>query len=166
MKMLILSDSHGRLDLMRRAIDLHRDADHIVFLGDGIADVRACEKIYDRPIHQVAGNCDIFTALFSELPTEQPLIVEDKRILLTHGHTFHVKGGREKLLSHALCGGYDIVLYGHTHDPAEMYCHSHDTPVYLFNPGSIGCPRHGQPSYGLLQIQSGQILLSHGEVPY
>ncbi len=164
--MLILSDSHGRTDLLEHAIQIHRDADSIVFLGDGIADIRSCERRFDRAIWQVAGNCDAFTSLFSEVPTEQTIHFGDKKILLTHGHTFGVKGGTGNLFAYAALKGYDLVLFGHTHERTESYSDAYDHPIYLFNPGSIGRPRSGEPSYGLLQIHQGQILLSHGEVPY
>ena len=35
-------------------------------------------------------------------------------------------------------------------------------PMWAFNPGSLGEPRGGKPSYGLLQIRNGQMLFSHG----
>ncbi len=151
---------------MQRVIAMHRDADSIVFLGDGIADARACERIFDRPIWQVAGNCDTVTALFSGIPTEQSILFGEKRILLTHGHRFGVKAGQENLAAFAAQNNYDIVLFGHTHERVEQYRSDLGRPLYLFNPGSIGSPRHGEPSFGLLQIQAGQVLLSHGEVPY
>ncbi len=163
--MLILSDSHGRVDLLRRIADMHRDADSIVFLGDGIADIRACERYLDRAIWQVAGNCDVLTSLFSDVPLEQTVFFGGRRILLTHGHRHGVKGGLGNLISYARIKEYDIVLYGHTHEPAERYLGDSTRPLYLFNPGSVSSSRTGAPSYGLLQIQDHQILLSHGEVP-
>ncbi len=150
---------------MRRVMRLHRDADAVVFLGDGIADVRACEKEFDRPIWQVAGNCDVFSSLFSDVPLQQALVYEGKRILLTHGHRFGVKAGRGNLAAYAAREGYDIVLFGHTHEPEEQYVNTASSPVYLFNPGSLGSARGGRPTYGLLQLTADVVLFSHGEVP-
>ncbi len=165
MKILILSDSHGRMDAMRQVMEMHRDADKVVFLGDGISDARACERLFDRPIWQVCGNCDSLSALFAGVPTEQELVLEGRRILLTHGHRFGVKGGLDRLVAYARDVGYDIVLFGHTHEPLEQYIAEDDHPLYLFNPGSVGSPRRGNPSFGLLQTDGENILFSHGELP-
>ncbi len=165
MKILIISDTHGRMDLMRRVMEMHRDADTVVFLGDGIADARVCEKLFDRPIWQVAGNCDSLAALYADLPTEQSLVIEGHRVLLTHGHRFGVKGGTDALAAYAAHAGYDIVLFGHTHERVEEYRSDMTHPLYLFNPGSLGSPRRGEPSYGILQTDENNVLFSHGEVP-
>ncbi len=165
MKILIMSDTHGRYDLMRRAMEMHRDADTVIFLGDGLSDARACERLFDRPIWQVAGDCDSLAALWAGTPTEQGLILGGKRLLLTHGHRHGVKAGLDTLASYAVDNGYDIVLFGHTHERTETYISCLARPVYLFNPGSLGSPRRGEPSYGLLQIEGDNILFSHGELP-
>ncbi len=150
---------------MRRVMRLHHDADRIVFLGDGLADARACELEFDHPIWQVRGNCDGWASLWNGVPTEQELVLEGRRILLTHGHCFGVKGGIGQLAARAAGAGYDIVLFGHTHEPQETYCTIQDRPIYLFNPGSLGSPRSGKSTYGLLQLTENVILFSHGEVP-
>ncbi len=165
MKILIFSDSHGRVDAMRRVMRLHYDADAVVFLGDGIADARACEREFDRPIWQVAGNCDDVSALYAGVPSTQPLTLEGHRILLTHGHRFGVKNGTGALAAYAADAGYEIVLFGHTHEAIEQFCRVGEHAVYLFNPGSLGAPRYGHASYGLLHITPEVVLFSHGEVP-
>ncbi len=166
MKILIMSDSHGNVDAMRRVIKLHRDADRIVFLGDGLADAIACESEFDRPILRVKGNCDgAWTGLYKDVPEAQPVEVMGHRILLTHGHRFGVKGGAGNLASFAASSGYDIALFGHTHEPQESYLHTSEGPIYLFNPGSLTYPNNGAPTYGLLQLSEDVVLFSHGEVP-
>ena len=35
MRLLVLSDSHGRKKLLLEAVELHPEADAVIFLGDG-----------------------------------------------------------------------------------------------------------------------------------
>ena len=35
MRLLVLSDSHGRKNLLLQAVELHPEADAVIFLGDG-----------------------------------------------------------------------------------------------------------------------------------
>ena len=39
MKILVISDLHGREDLLRRVLLLHSDRDGVIFLGDGTRDI-------------------------------------------------------------------------------------------------------------------------------
>ena len=36
--------------------------------------------------------------------------------------------------------------------------------MYLFNPGSLGHPREGVPSFGLLMLDGKNVLFSHGRL--
>ena len=90
--------------------------------------------------------------------------------MMTHGHRLGVKSGIDNAVHHAVKRRADILLYGHTHVAEERYLPEGATigedslskPLWIMNPGSLGAPRNGEPSYGLIQIQNGQILLSHG----
>ena len=59
MKLLVVSDVHGDLDALERAVDAEADTDAVIFLGDGL---REAENLQDmRPelkIYSVRGNCD------------------------------------------------------------------------------------------------------------
>ena len=56
MKLLVVSDVHGDLDALERAVDAEADADAVIFLGDGL---REAEDLQDmRPelkIYSVRG---------------------------------------------------------------------------------------------------------------
>ena len=89
MKYLVLSDSHGNVDNMVRAVELVKPQG-IIHLGDGWRDVEELHQLYPRlPLEQVPGNCDFgrFEAL------ERVLILDDHRVLIAHGHTLGVKTG-------------------------------------------------------------------------
>lgn len=158
MEILILSDSHGRtdrlLEIMKRCEKY--PLDKILFLGDGENDIKAIERKYSIPVLAVAGNCDIM----SEDPYERIVGADGKRILMLHGHTRGVKHGLERLEYRAKELGANIVLYGHTH---EAYSHSFNG-VFYFNPGSVGFPSHGAPSFGRLTIIGDIVSFSHGEL--
>ncbi len=175
MKLLVLSDLHGKTDRAERAISLHRDAEAVLFLGDGTRELsELCARMGILPIC-VRGNCDTFSLFGSganEYPEERMLRFGDFKILMTHGHRQGVKRGTDVAIAYAATRGADILLYGHTH-LAEERCLPEGTEIggtvlersmWVMNPGSLGEPRGGSPSYGLIQIRGGSVLLSHGTV--
>ncbi len=145
MKILVLSDSHGNVGNMIRAVE--RESPRMIFhLGDCWRDG---QRLHDRfpeiPFEQVPGNCDFR----SQEPAERLACLEDKRILLCHGHTYGVKQS-------LLAAGYaaeeqnlDVFLFGHTHRPlVDMR-----GKTLFLNPGSIG--DYARPFYGVLTISNG-----------
>lgn len=80
MRILVLSDSHRDKISLMMAVKLHREADVIVFLGDGEEDFQ-CEKMSSllslKEVHSVRGNCDVY----SSLPSEGRLLAAEKSCL-------------------------------------------------------------------------------------
>lgn len=135
---------------MQKVLQKSLDASMILHAGDHYSDavqLKALLKtILPRPIpvHAVVGNCDFFQ---SE-PAEEIILVAGQKILLTHGHRYHVKNNLERLYYRALEAGVNIVVFGHTHlETIEKYDN-----ILFFNPGSISVPRKSKPSYGILEI--------------
>ena len=168
MKILVFSDSHGRDSGMKRALQIHSDAEGVFFLGDGAREVLALAELErSRFFIGVKGNCDglLFGLLgASELREEEEITLMGHKFLLLHGHTVGVKGGLGGLISHARRRDADLALFGHTHEPLERYLSDGDKPLYLFNPGSISRPNRGAPTYGIITLSDRGILLSHGTV--
>lgn len=165
MTLLVLSDSHGRADRVRAAMALNPDAAAVFFLGDGLRDLPEAERC---PILRVKGNCDVFTLFDTEpAPEERLEFFGGKRLLAMHGHTRSVKSGIMGAATAGLEANADIVLFGHTHNPLEyripegekMFGRELERPLYLFNPGSIGAGE-----FGLITLQGGEVLLSHGRL--
>jgi len=81
-------------------------------------------------------------------------VVEGRRILIVHGHLFGVKSDHEKLAQLLRNGGYNLIIYGHSHMPEII-------PLpqgYLMNPGSLSSPRRGSKrSYGIVEIGKGRL---------
>ena len=162
MKILILSDAHGETRKIERAIALHPDAELVLYLGDGSHG--ACRVFSTLPPTTAAvavhGNCD--GPFSGGLRDEELLDIEGHRILFCHGHRYGVKGGLGGLIAAAKRRGADIALFGHTHEPYEEYLPEYG--LWLFNPGALSSPAHGEPTYGLLTLSPGGLLFSHGEL--
>lgn len=156
MKILVLSDSHGRIENLKRVCDMHADADIILFAGDGVADLRHIGEYSERLVC-VHGNCDAFSGAV-RAPAVQTLTVEGKELYLTHGHHLSVKSGPLAAGYFAEEHGIDILVFGHTHIPYES-CRPREDGGYvrLFNPGAL---KDG--SFGLIMIDGDNILMSHG----
>ncbi len=154
MKCLVFSDSHGNISNMRRALSLHRDAEIVFFLGDGLSDAEEL-SLYDsgRMWYFVRGNCDFRAYLNgTQVSKTEEITLFSKKIVITHGDLYGVKYGYDDILSMAHSRGADIVLFGHTH----RICDEYRDGVYLFNPGSV------KDSYGVLTLAEGTVLFSVG----
>ena len=142
MRILIISDSHGRtenIDLIRQK---EGKFDLVLHCGDGSEDF---DYIGDRlgcRVNGVKGNCDI---LSREFPV-QNLNIEGKLIHIEHGHRLPYFS-EIALLDFAESNGYDVILYGHTHVQKLL----NQNGKWIINPGSISRPRDGYPSYVVMK---------------
>lgn len=147
MKLLILSDSHGVLSNMERAVE-ETDPHMILHLGDCWQDAVRLHRLYPAiPLCQVPGNCDFRPGE----ETERLLTLEGLRILMCHGHTYGVK---QSLLAAGLTAeqrDLDLFLFGHTHRPLV----DKRGKTLFLNPGSIGA--FSRPSYGVVTLQNGTV---------
>ena len=150
---------------MEKAICMHPDARVVFFLGDGLRDIEYIMNEYpDKDYYRVSGNCD---GLFTGLPVTSEVVIEGKRIMLTHGHEYGVKSGTERLERAAFSRGADIALFGHTHLPTERYIDGGGesaSALYLFNPGSISYT-YGTESFVIITLYRDKApLFSHGKI--
>lgn len=147
MRILVLSDSHGAVENMVRAVDLVQPR-MILHLGDCWRDAEKLRRLFPEiPLEQVPGNCDCRPGEMAE----RLLFIEDKRVLMCHGHTYGVKQS-------LIAAGYaaeeqnaDLFLFGHTHRPL---CDWRGKTMFL-NPGSVGDYSH--PTYGVVTIDNGKL---------
>lgn len=136
MKVLIISDSHGRNDDVAQVMEQVGTFDMMIHLGDverGDEYIRSIAKCPPEQVHFVSGNNDYNL----DLPYEKTIDIEGYRVLLTHGHRFYVNGGISHLREYAVANHYDIAMFGHTHVPYL----GKDEDVKIINPGSISYPR-------------------------
>lgn len=159
MRILVFSDSHMASSNMQKVLELQKGRfDLCIHLGDGIRNFLLLAQNYpEASFLSVNGNCDYGSpGLFENIIT-----LEDKRIFFTHGHRYNVKHDISELVKTAREKECDIALFGHTHKGMSVYLNEDDSrPVYLFNPGSISCPRDENPSYGVIDIRRNGILLN------
>ncbi|MBQ2326197.1 MAG: metallophosphoesterase [Clostridia bacterium] len=156
MKLLVFSDSHGAAGRLFKAAEAHPDADMFIFLGDGLRDAEALFERYPKtPAVAVNGNCDMFSVSANSYLDEQTVDLGDIRIFCCHGHKYGVKSTLMRLYMRALEKEVGLVLFGHTHEPFERV----NEGVRLFNPGSVM-----QGSYGVIYIEGGAVVASHGKI--
>ena len=164
MKCLCFSDSHGLSLYIEKALSLHRDSEVVFFLGDGLSDIeRYAEKYKNIAFLAVRGNCDSSSVFCGGLVKKtEAITIGNKKIVYTHGDLYGVKYGEDGLIRLADEYSADIVLYGHTHIMKEKYIPNEKDGLYLFNPGSIGYSFGASPTYGIIDITEGGVMLSHG----
>ena len=164
LEVLIFSDSHGAYRQMRRVIENHPCASHVLFCGDGLRDVEALEKDFPKQVFvSVKGNCDGLLSYY-DAPYERLFTLGELRVLMMHGHTHGVKGGYGVAAAYAASQGATILLFGHTHLPCEGKISIGNEEIHFFNPGSIGCAYGSAPSYGVLTVKENGYLFSHGTI--
>lgn len=130
MRVLVFSDSHGRVSPMVDAAQRLRP-DVAFHLGDVARDGEnlrlACPEL---TLYQVLGNCDWGR---SDYQTEGVARLAGKSVFYLHGHTAQVKSGVSLAVSRAASIGADILLFGHTHSPLVTRCGG----LLAVNPGAI-----------------------------
>ena len=142
---LVVSDTHRRLENLKKAVARQKDIDLLLHLGDVEGQLEMIRKLVSCPVHCVRGNCDYdFT-----LPQEKDIEIEGHHIFMSHGHLHGVGFSTESLLAAAKRRGADIALFGHTHVPYL----AREDGVTLLNPGSISLPRQANRAYTYALIE-------------
>lgn len=149
MKILVISDTHGKLDKVRDIWGKLKGIDLIAHAGDYYSDGKILEKEFHVPVVAVHGNCDRDkTADFEKIPTEYG------DILLIHGHKLNVKRSLEDLKAFARKQKCRAVIYGHTH----MASVREEDGIYFINPGSLSRPRdESGGTYGIVRTKENRL---------
>ncbi len=136
MKLGIMSDSHGRVMRVRRALVLLDEAGAELFVHCGdLGGLDVLEELAGRPCRFVWGNCDYpeshWQAYVEELGLPWPEVpatftAAGKSIAVFHGHE---PGFRVALRE----GRYDLLLHGHTHQRADY----REGSMRVINPGAL-----------------------------
>lgn len=146
MKVLIVSDTHGRHKNLDRALQEAGPIDMFIHLGDVeggeeyINAVVTCEK------HIVRGNNDFFT----ELPREEEFFIGVQKVFISHGHNYYVSLDPQQIKEEGRARNVDIVMFGHTHRPYL----DQDEDITVLNPGSLSYPRQEgrKGSYMIMEV--------------
>jgi putative phosphoesterase len=149
MKILVVSDNHGKLVNMN--LVEQEEYDYLFHLGDS---QMSHDFIASRGYTCVVGNCDHDFNYDSEKVIE----IEDKRILLTHGHLRNINDVTDLEQVEELYQ-FDLVLFGHLHIP---YVEEINGTIFS-SPGSIEYPRgnYRYPTFSKINIINDKIDIEH-----
>ena len=149
LRILIMSDSHGRNENVELAIAQVREEigefQMLIHLGD-VGDAREIESLAGVPCYIVRGNTDYDAKLLNANVIE----AGGHRIFATHGHLYQVDMRLDLLRFAALENDCDIAMYGHTHVP---YLEEAPDDVTILNPGSISKPRQADHRYTYMVME-------------
>lgn len=143
MKIVVVSDSHGKIEILERIKAKHTDADIFIHCGDS-----ELPPEYLEGYIAVQGNNDIYF----DYPELRILNLPDFKLLVIHGQQFSSFNRKKRLAEKAISLGCKAVCYGHSH----VYDVDELNYVHLFNPGSLRYNRDGsQPSYMIVYYEAG-----------
>lgn len=153
MRIVVFSDSHNDFFSLKEVMRVQSNAEAFIHLGDGRKEFDyLCTNYPYKIMRCVTGNCDWSMAG----DASDTITLAGKKIFFTHGHTFGVKSGLERLMRYAREIEADIVLFGHTHAAVEFY----DDGIYYMNPGSVSSQGYGKASYGVVDITEAGVVTS------
>ncbi|MEK6264069.1 MAG: phosphodiesterase [Clostridium sp.] len=174
MKIFFISDIHGSLFFLEKALERYKEegASYIVLLGDTLYHgprnplpkdynpqaVASLLNEYKDKIIAVRGNCD---SEVDQMLIEYPMMSDysiilygNRRLFLTHGHIYN----EDNIPS---LSDNDVVIHGHTHLPVAK----NHNGIYILNPGSVTLPKENYPnSYAILEGDLFQIKDLQGTV--
>lgn len=146
MRILIVSDTHGRDKNLEYVLKREGKIDAFIHLGDLEGSEEYLPYQISCPCYMVAGNNDFYTKLNRELIAE----LGKYKVMMTHGHEYVLYLGTDRLAYAGLSREVDIVMFGHTHCPLVEKREN----ITLINPGSLSLPRQEgrRPSYIIMTI--------------
>lgn len=179
-RIIVYSDSHGSPFTVQRILSKKgKNADALIFCGDGISDISACftKALFDKDFAEcippvisfVRGNCDEERFPFKnmsrltdssapfyvqiEAPLSQTLCVSGFNIFSAHGHKYSFDFGINDILKVGETFNSNIILYGHSHIAGSQLIGN----ILALNPGSCAKPRAGQkPCFAELVFTKGK----------
>lgn len=158
MKILVVSDTHGRDENLETVVYREAPFDMLVHCGDVEGREIFIEALAEVSCCIVSGNNDFF----SDLPREEEIEIAGKKFLVTHGHYYGVSTDETGVVEEAHSRNCDGVMFGHTHRPVLEVIDG----ILAINPGSLSYPRQmgRRPSYVVLETdEDGNIT---GEIKY
>jgi len=150
MKILVISDTHGKLNKVREIYRKLTNIDLIIHAGDYMRDGEALGKELGIPVIAVKGNCD------GSHSSDDYAIAETEygNILVTHGHMQQVDYQLTSLMYKAMESNCKAVVFGHTHCSLI----EENNGIHFINPGSLTQPRDGSSgSYAIIRTSESSI---------
>ena len=147
MRVLIVSDTHGKDKNLLEVLEIEKNLDFMVHLGDIGRLEDYIEEVTGLACFAVRGNNDFG----SMLPADSIIMLGQHKTFITHGHLHDVYISTAELRRYAKGLGCDIVMYGHTHIPEVKRING----ITVVNPGSLTNPRQKgrNPSYVIATVK-------------
>lgn len=152
-KIVVLSDSHGRVETVKRILQSVGKYDAFIFCGDGFSDFAYIN--FPTHVHRISvtGNVDRGVVYGeSELVVEEVFGVQ---CAVTHGHNYNAKVSLVGLHSLAQSQGVRLLCYGHTHI-ANVF--EGDTYT-LVNPGAAALGE-----YAVISVEGSVVQVEHKSI--
>lgn len=147
----IMSDTHDNLPMIQRAVELlnERGVGHVIHAGDFTSPFtfRALKRL-TCDFTGIYGNNDGERVLLHKLSQQriftQPYILElaGKKIVVMHEH--------QVVDALADSGHFDLVIYGHTHEP-DIRKHGN---ALIVNPGELGGWLYGRATMAVADLST------------
>jgi len=138
MRYLVVSDSHGHLNLLWNWLKTCRESwDAIIHAGDYYRDGEALSQQLGLPMFGAQGNND----RDARAPWETVWQDGTRRLGVIHGHQWDADHRLQGLLEWAKMRGCEVVVFGHSHVDGVFQQEGR----WLINPGAIWRPRQGRP---------------------
>ena len=144
-KIGLVSDSHGKIKNLKKAVEQMGDVDLIIHMGDYIGDADEIRTWTNTPVMAVKGNMDSYER---NRPNFIKTNVEGFTLYIAHGHNEQVKWGTDDFAQRAKANGADIGIFGHTHRKHLEKLNG----VILINPGSVSLPNDDSKSFAILTL--------------
>jgi uncharacterized protein len=150
MKIGVLSDTHGEVRAVQRAIRILRNLNVGLTIHCGDVGVEIVPLFQGLPTHFVPGNMDDLNRLREAITDPEhklhdklgTLEIEGRRAAFLHGDDV-------KLLHHTIHSGHwDLICHGHTH----AFSSAREGQTLVLNPGAVG--RTSRPSLAIVDMPS------------
>ncbi|MFG0330599.1 MAG: metallophosphoesterase family protein [Phycisphaerales bacterium] len=132
----LLSDSHGRAEITRRAVEalIEAGADLLIHLGDIGAD-KVLDALAGHPSRVVFGNCDYPWEPLGRYAERLGIAVDhpEGAIRVGEEHIHYAHGDRTGSFHRAIEGGAGWFLHGHSHETRDEVVRG----VRVVNPGAL-----------------------------
>lgn len=151
MKLLVVSDTHGRTELLNDTIKYFSgQIDGIIHAGDGANDFLYLgnKSALRVPVYTVKGNVD--REELQELRLIHVFSLNGIKFLITHGNLHTSFSSLQNL---ARSNGAQLIVSGHTHIPHYKLANG----ILMINPGSLGKSRSS--------IQESCMLIDYSQFP-
>ncbi len=157
LRILVISDTHGHIEIARKVIVERGPWDQIIHLGDSMADAVDLSAELKVNVLALPGNNEYP----GSAPVDEEFIFEAEgvRFYAMHGHELelnpwdkNLEAALAELVKRALQAGASVALFGHTHVPLKKELGG----VLLINPGAMGMGDH-QKTYAVINVdESGE----------